>query len=1203
MKWILAVPRALIGAMIRFPRITVAAALFLLICLIWVAGPLIGMEQSDTRLLVIGGVILIWSLFLAFDRYRAERGAKLLEASLRNQAKEQVVQSRPDRKEEIDALRQQFEKAVSSLKQSKLGKRYRGTTALYALPWYMFIGPPASGKSTALLHSGLQFPSLGGSGRGIQGVGGTRNCDWWFTSEAVLLDTAGRYVTEDDDREEWFGFLGLLKKFRKEKPINGVLVAISLPELLQGSDEELEWHAKTIRARVDELIERLGILFPVYLVFTKCDLLRGFVEFFEDFGKAERDQIWGATFSRNPAANPAPRQLFETEFQQLLGALGSRRVARLASARGSQKIRDVYGFPLQVLSGREKLAQFVELLFQQNPYHENPIFRGFYFTSGTQEGTPIDRILGAVGRASGLSEAISGSFDAQKEGKSYFIKNLFTDVIFPDQVLAGHSSVMARQRGYARVAVFVGSVLVTITLLVGSVFSFLGNRLLLGSIKSSSMKTLQMSVREDRQFAKNVDLLDRLRAGLDQLIFYREKGLPLRLRGGLYRGSTLYLPMRALYFQRFSDLLLVPTQATLEATLQQFAARGSGSPQGQQNDAYYSLLKTYLMLSDRGHRNLAFLDLQMKKLWTELLRAQYGERIPDGLSETIDRQLIFYTHYPDPEGLPYPVTSPALVQEVRRVLRESPLPERLFGRARRAAMEGTKVNPPSEPFTLKKALGAKASDVLMDDYQIPGMFSGDEGRASFRSALDRVLEETRQESWVLDESGGTPEQWAGEVEKLYFTEYIRHWRMFLESLRMRSAANLQEAERLFSELDLEDSPLVEVLAAVDRNTNLGKQIAPPVSVSSSMIEKVKKGLGLGGPEEAPAARLTPSPVALRFLGLHEFVVSIDPKREPPAAQYLNELRRGHEAIRAMTQPDAGGQGAITLARTIATGGSNDLVLAQRNADRILQGMDPEFRRILAPLLLQPFRLAASGVMGNAFSDLNRRWRDEVYEVWRQSIAGRYPFNKGGEDVALADLAGFFHPESGTLWKFYEKEIKPYVEEGKDRWEVKRQIGSSLPISPELLESLRQARVISESLFPRGNADLKLSFDLYPYPTPGVTESIVTVDGKPLRYRNEPQEWHQFDWPLSASGTPGASLQVHSGNPLPAQQFSGRWGFFRLLDSGRILPVSNTVYRVEWEFKDPNAKVLKIRYDLRAQSYRNPFKPGLLSDFRIPNRIG
>ena len=101
------------------------------------------------------------------------------------------------------------------------------------LPWYVIIGPPGSGKTTALVNSGLHFPLAAQLGAGaVRGVGGTRNCDWWFTDQAVLLDTAGRYTTQDSnstvDKAAWLGFLDLLKKQRSRRPIDGAFIAISL---------------------------------------------------------------------------------------------------------------------------------------------------------------------------------------------------------------------------------------------------------------------------------------------------------------------------------------------------------------------------------------------------------------------------------------------------------------------------------------------------------------------------------------------------------------------------------------------------------------------------------------------------------------------------------------------------------------------------------------------------------------------------------------------------------------------------------------------------------------------------------------------------------------------------------------------------------------------------------------------------------------
>ena len=126
--------------------------------------------------------------------------------------------------EEAAALRDKLTTALALL------KRARGTRGyLYEQPWYAIIGPPGAGKTTALLNAGLRFPLAAEMGQGaVAGVGGTRLCDWWFTENAVLIDTAGRYTTQDSDaavdRAGWDAFLDLLKRTRPRQPLNGVIV-------------------------------------------------------------------------------------------------------------------------------------------------------------------------------------------------------------------------------------------------------------------------------------------------------------------------------------------------------------------------------------------------------------------------------------------------------------------------------------------------------------------------------------------------------------------------------------------------------------------------------------------------------------------------------------------------------------------------------------------------------------------------------------------------------------------------------------------------------------------------------------------------------------------------------------------------------------------------------------------------------------------
>src|SRR3990170_3124537 len=142
---------------------------------------------------------LAWAIVLLWKRHKKRAASGSIERGVNLQGKAQAESARPEQRGELEAIHGELAKAIQALKGSSQGG---GRDALAVLPWYMIIGPSNPGKSTALRASGLRFPYLSKRG-GVRGVGGTRNCDWWLTNEAVLLDTAGRYSTQEEDHDEW----------------------------------------------------------------------------------------------------------------------------------------------------------------------------------------------------------------------------------------------------------------------------------------------------------------------------------------------------------------------------------------------------------------------------------------------------------------------------------------------------------------------------------------------------------------------------------------------------------------------------------------------------------------------------------------------------------------------------------------------------------------------------------------------------------------------------------------------------------------------------------------------------------------------------------------------------------------------------------------------------------------------------------------
>ena len=329
---------------------------------------------------------------------------------------------------ELESIRGRFAEAAASL----------GANRIEELPWYVFIGAPGSGKTTALLNSGLRFllPSAS-TGAAVAGVGGTRNCDWWFTEEAVLLDTAGRYTTQDShakvDAAAWHGFLALLKEFRRDRPFNGAFVTASVSDLMLWTKLERAKFSAHVRMRLAELYAALGTRFPVYLLVTKIDLLAGFLEFFGEYDIEKRSQVWGSTFELE-VDSVTLEQRYAKEFEPIEARLNAEMLVRLHEERDLLRRAAIYRFPQQFHPVGPLVAEFIGQAFTAQVEHRAPQLRGIYYTSGTQQGNPIDRVLGTLARTFGLERAKSA--ERGGTGRSYFIARLLREVVLRETGLA-----------------------------------------------------------------------------------------------------------------------------------------------------------------------------------------------------------------------------------------------------------------------------------------------------------------------------------------------------------------------------------------------------------------------------------------------------------------------------------------------------------------------------------------------------------------------------------------------------------------------------------------------------------------------------------------------------------------------------------------------------------------------------------------------
>lgn len=546
---------------LRNSKVLTTIGFLLLIVLIWLVGPFMGLETSVSRMVAIFVVMLVWVMMLMIGKLVAERAGSLLERMLRKQADDAVMGASPEKRAEVSQLRKRLLESIETLKKSNLGKT-RGKAALYELPWYMIIGHPAAGKSSAIQYSGLTFPFADKNKAAVQGVGGTRNCDWFFTSESVLLDTAGRYSTQNQDRGEWIEFLKLLKRYRPRTPVNGIILTISFPELVQNHAETFAVYARQVRQRINEIDEVFGVKVPVYLFFTKIDLLGGFTQFFEDFTEEERGRVWGSTLSHEQGIDFDASRVVGQHFDTLMRGLAQMGIDKLANNRGNVKRPALFAFPIEFNAMRESVCNFVQLLFEDDPYHTKPLLRGFYFTSALQEGSPQ---INAGNRVSNLFDLSKRGFELSvaPQSQGYFLRDTFREVLFPDQHLVGRQTRPSASR--ARVAGIAAGLVGLALLAAGWTWSFVGNQKLIA--------TAQAELVDSRKQLASSDLLEKLNGlhtlqlRLEQLYKYRTEGRPWEIGFGLYRGEKVERALRAEYFEGVRRVMLAPVKGNLETKL------------------------------------------------------------------------------------------------------------------------------------------------------------------------------------------------------------------------------------------------------------------------------------------------------------------------------------------------------------------------------------------------------------------------------------------------------------------------------------------------------------------------------------------------------------------------------------------------------------------------------------------------------------
>ncbi|MDR1497344.1 MAG: hypothetical protein LBS59_02840 [Puniceicoccales bacterium] len=391
--------------------------------------------------IVTSGLFFVYEFVKKARRKKAEKS--LADQLSGNSAATPGGVSDAARRAQLDDLRQNFLNGLTKFRAA--GK------SLYNLPWYMVVGEPGSGKTEAIRRCNVDFPP--GLQDEMQGSGGTINMHWWFTNQAVLLDTAGKLLfseTPAGTTTEWTEFLNLLRKNRPNCPVNGLLLVIPTDTLLRDSAEELSKKAGKIAEQLDRIQRTLDVRFPVFVLLTKCDLLNGFREFFADIKDPQLQHQMTGWSNPDPLDTPFDPVRVNQHFDVIKNTVSRRRLALMLdpaanseNGRRADEVDSLFSLPTSIDALVPRLRRYLEIVFTAGEWSSKPLFlRGIYFTSALTEGKALDMELA---RAMGVTPDSLPDGKIFERERSFFLRDLFIQKIFQEKGLVTRASSASRQ--------------------------------------------------------------------------------------------------------------------------------------------------------------------------------------------------------------------------------------------------------------------------------------------------------------------------------------------------------------------------------------------------------------------------------------------------------------------------------------------------------------------------------------------------------------------------------------------------------------------------------------------------------------------------------------------------------------------------------------------------------------------------------------
>lgn len=1159
-------------------KASIPVVLALLACValiwVWVYGPewqFKGSQPFETllsRWLVTALFVLVAVCWLSLKVIRRLQHLEKLQLQAKTQVDDPIIADIEQQNQYLNIWQQQLQRRLNT------------PSYMYRLPWYMVLGARNSGKST-LIKEGYKLTEIAGQEQfGLEEADALRvRC--WLGEQAVIVDPAGELIEQPSlsivgkaalNSRLWHSLLDWLVEHRKRQPLNGLILTVDLHQLLTANKAQRENYIASVHQRLQDVHLALHSQVPLYVVFTKMDLLYGFEAMYQTLDKAQREAVLGVTFSLNAADPEIWRKELQQFWQQWIAQLNAAMPDMMLNSVDAGQRSQLFSFTRQMQGLQEYVVQLLEGILY-NGDHEQPLLRGIYLTSAQQRGQMDDVFTQSAAVQYHLAPQAFPTWPVA-DTAPYFTKDLFNQVLLAEPNLAGENGRWLRD-ARKRMAVFscVGAA-VALALWGGWHYYYQANYRAGEEVLAQAKTFLSIPAPkgDDRYGNLQLPLLNPIRDATLAYGDYHDKNTFLADMG-LYQGNNIGPYVESTYLQLLQQRFVPALMSGLLVQL-------NAAPQGSEEKL--EILRVMRMLEDGSGRNIPLVEQYMADRWSQQFNGQ----------RELQQQLMGHLDYAlkhtdwraareegDQQAIKSFVPYLRPIQAAQQELSKLSIYQRVYQNLRLKAQE---VLPPA--LNLRDQIGASFDDVFMSNNDrllvVPQFLTRNGLQNYFAKQDEQLVELTVMDSWVLNLSKNVEYSEADrreiqrQVTEQYIGDYNATWRAAMNNLSVGEFEDLPQAISAIEQVISGEQPFRRALQTLSDNTRLpGIPEALQGKERQELLQKADyRLLGRVNREFAP-----------------ETAVLVENGDKGSVMQSVyQKLTELHRYLLAIQNSPAPGKAALKAVQLRLDQNSSDPIFeVQQQAKNLPEPLN----RWVGDLAEQAWRV----VMMEAILSLEVEWNDTVVKQYQTYLAGRYPFDLNAkQDVPLSEFERFFGPK-GTLDAFYQQNLKPFVENnlssGND---------GQLLIRPDVLQQLAQAQRIRDTFFSAQNG-LGTQFAIEPITLSGnKRRSVLNLDGQLLDYAHGRSNMVHLVWPNSMRAGVESKITLvpdESGRSPRTLGFSGPWAQLRLINAGELTNVGSNSFDVRFKVDGG-----EMTYRIHVDESDNPFSGGLFSRFSLPDTL-